>query len=192
MMQRRRGYLYAEMWLYQLERAHWSKRLGLFQKVLQKAEQQLVQLPAVAVISGYLPSTSPVDSGDIPVNLLPVIKCVWLLVGVDQLALRVLQGEHYGFYFRQQRDKVLKLAGYQVRHVTGWPCKLTGNKELTVAMFLDLNSETYQQASRYLGEIDRISFLSGRKLTCVIFTVFKKNNECYLYWVNYLIIRSCK
>ncbi|WP_312788401.1 AcaB family transcriptional regulator, partial [Escherichia coli] len=79
------------------------------QKLLSEVEQQLVQLPAVAVISD-ISSTSPVDLAIFSKS--PVgYKCVWLLVGVDQLALRVLQGEHYGFISRQQRDKVLKLAG---------------------------------------------------------------------------------
>lgn len=96
--------------------------------------------------------------------------------GVDQLALRVLQGEHYGFISRQQRDKVLKLAGYQVRHVTGMAVNYR-KYELT-RHNLDLNSETYQQASRYLGEIDP-DIISGRKR--VIFTVFKKiTNVIYI------------
>lgn len=153
----KKGYLYAEMWLYQLEQAL-EQGTRTIQKLLSEVEQQLVQLPAVAVISD-ISSTSPVDLAIFSKS--PVgYKCVWLLVGVDQLALRVLQGEHYGFISRQQRDKVLKLAGYQVRHVTGMAVNYR-KYELT-RHNLDLNSETYQQASRYLGEIDP-DIISGRK-----------------------------
>ncbi|HCR3550511.1 TPA: TIGR03761 family integrating conjugative element protein [Morganella morganii] len=153
----KKGYLYAEMWLYQLEQAL-EQGTQTIQKLLSEVEQQLVQLPAVAVISD-ISSTSPVDLAIFSKS--PVgYKCVWLLVGVDQLALRVLQGEHYGFISRQQRDRVLKLAGYQVRHVTGMAVNY--RKYEISRLNLDLNSETYQQASRYLGEIDP-DIISGKK-----------------------------
>lgn len=58
---------------------HWSKRTRTIQKLLSEVEQQLVQLPAVAVISD-ISSTSPVDLAIFSKS--PVgYKCVWLLVG---------------------------------------------------------------------------------------------------------------
>ena len=161
-----RGYLYAEMWLYQLECAL-EQGTKIIQELLSDVECQLIQLPTAVVISD-ISSTSPVDLeifSKSPIGY----KCVWLLVGIDQLAMRVLQGEHYGFISRQQRDKLLKLAGYQVRHITGMAISyrqydITRNN-------LDLGSELYQQAFRQLGEIDpdiilgkkRSSFLPALK-----------------------------
>ncbi len=67
----KKGYLYAEMWLYQLEQAL-EQGTRTIQKLLSEVEQQLVQLPAVAVISD-ISSTSPVD-WRYSVNLLLVIN----------------------------------------------------------------------------------------------------------------------
>ncbi|MGQ7745707.1 PFL_4669 family integrating conjugative element protein [Pectobacterium brasiliense] len=44
-------------------------------------------------------------------------RCVWLLVGYDQLAMRVFQAFHYGLISRAQRDKYLDNNGYAVRRI---------------------------------------------------------------------------
>ncbi|MEQ9859578.1 TIGR03761 family integrating conjugative element protein [Pectobacterium cacticida] len=46
-------------------------------------------------------------------------RCVWLLVGYDQLAMRVFQAFHYGLISRAQRDKYLDSNGYAVRQIYG-------------------------------------------------------------------------
>ncbi|UAN63367.1 PFL_4669 family integrating conjugative element protein [Serratia sp. JSRIV006] len=46
-------------------------------------------------------------------------RCVWLLVGYDQLALKAFQAFHYGLISRSQRDRVLSDGGYAVRRVYG-------------------------------------------------------------------------
>lgn len=152
-----RGNLYAEMWLYQIECAL-EKGTKVVQELLSDAERQSEQLPENAVISD-ISSTSPVDLeifSKSPIGY----KCVWLLVGVDQLAMRVLQCEHYGFISRQQRDKLLKLAGYQVRHITGMA---TNYRQFAITRNnLNLSSELYQQAARVLGELDP-DIISGKK-----------------------------
>lgn len=152
-----RGNLYAEMWLYQLECAL-EQGTKVIQELLSDLERQLVELPATVVISD-ISSTSPVDLeifSKSPIGY----KCVWLLVGVDQLAMRVLQGEHYGFISRQQRDKVLELASYQVRHVSGMA---RSYRQYAINRNnLDMNSKLYQQASRHLGKIDP-DIISGKK-----------------------------
>ncbi|MCL6392468.1 TIGR03761 family integrating conjugative element protein [Pectobacterium atrosepticum] len=44
-------------------------------------------------------------------------RCVWLLVGYDQLAMKVFQAFHYGLISRAQRDKYLDNNGYAVRRI---------------------------------------------------------------------------
>ncbi|MCI4175105.1 PFL_4669 family integrating conjugative element protein [Dickeya dianthicola] len=44
-------------------------------------------------------------------------RCVWLLVGYDQLALKVFQAFHYGLISRAQRDRYLDNNGYAVRQI---------------------------------------------------------------------------
>ena len=97
-----------------------------------------------------------------------------------------IAGEHYGFISRQQRDKVLKLAAIRFVMWQGW---LNYRKyELTRhnLWFKQWNLSTGFPLFRW-----NWSGYHFRKKNVRHFTVFKKNNECYLYWVNYLIIRSC-
>jgi integrating conjugative element protein (TIGR03761 family) len=46
-------------------------------------------------------------------------KCVWLLVGFDQLAMKAFQAAHYGLISRNERDNYLDRAGHAVRQVYG-------------------------------------------------------------------------
>ncbi|HEK0642313.1 TPA: TIGR03761 family integrating conjugative element protein [Proteus mirabilis] len=152
-----KGLLFAEMWLYRLEQAL-EQGMKSVQEQLRSVESQLSVLPEQIVISDITSSA--------PVNLevysrTPMgYRCVWLLVGIDRLALRVQQGYHYGLLSRQKRDKYLDNAGYQIRRVLGMSIAY---RQLPITRDnLDLNSETYQQASRYLGEIDP-DIISGKK-----------------------------
>ena len=47
-------------------------------------------------------------------------RCVWLLVGFDQLAMKAFQAWHYGLISRQKRDDLLSQGGHWVRQVYGW------------------------------------------------------------------------
>lgn len=46
-------------------------------------------------------------------------RCVWLLVGYDQLAMKAFQAFHYGLVSRSQRDQYLNRGGHAVRQVYG-------------------------------------------------------------------------
>ena len=46
-------------------------------------------------------------------------RCVWLLVGFDQLAMKAFQAWHYGLISRQKRDELLSQGGHWVRQVYG-------------------------------------------------------------------------
>lgn len=46
-------------------------------------------------------------------------RCVWLLVGYDQLAMKAFQAFHYGLISRTLRDRYLSRGGHAVRQVYG-------------------------------------------------------------------------
>lgn len=46
-------------------------------------------------------------------------RCVWLLVGFDELAKLAFQAHHYGLISRTERDKVLSQGAHAVRQVYG-------------------------------------------------------------------------
>ncbi|MDF7679914.1 TIGR03761 family integrating conjugative element protein [Enterobacteriaceae bacterium ESL0689] len=46
-------------------------------------------------------------------------RCVWLLVGYDQLAMKAFHAFHYGLISRAQRDQYLNIGGHAVRQVYG-------------------------------------------------------------------------
>jgi len=46
-------------------------------------------------------------------------RCVWLLVGYDNLAMKAFQAFHYGLISRAQRDQYLNRGGHAVRQVYG-------------------------------------------------------------------------
>jgi integrating conjugative element protein (TIGR03761 family) len=46
-------------------------------------------------------------------------RCVWLLIGYDQLAMKVFQAFHFGLISRSQRDAWLDSGGHAVRKVYG-------------------------------------------------------------------------
>lgn len=152
-----KGLLFAEMALYRLEEVI-DEGTQKVHEQLQFVDEILKTLPTQAVITD-ITSTSPINLEVFSRTPLGY-KCVWLLVGVDQLALRVLQGYHYGVLSRQKRDKYLDDAGHQVRRVLGMAASY---RQIPINRNnLDMKSEAYQQAIRYSGELDA-DIISGRK-----------------------------
>ncbi|MFN7073865.1 AcaB family transcriptional regulator, partial [Proteus mirabilis] len=95
-----KGLLFAEMWLYRLEQ-HLNTREERISSLIQKMEDTLKVIPKNVNIS-EIASVAPVNLG--VYSRTPVgYRCVWLLIGVDQLALKVLQAYHYGLLSRQLR-----------------------------------------------------------------------------------------
>lgn len=46
-------------------------------------------------------------------------RCIWLLIGYDQLAMKAFQAFHYGLISRSQRDTFLNGGGHAIRQVYG-------------------------------------------------------------------------
>ncbi|EGT3611635.1 TIGR03761 family integrating conjugative element protein [Morganella morganii] len=160
------GLLFAEMWLYKLEKTL-NEGLQRVQKLLLKAENVLKIVPENVRISD-IASTAPVNLevySRTPIGY----RCVWLLVGVDQLVLKTLQAYHYGLISRQLRDKTLDEACHQVRSALAMSFRY---RQIPVNRNnLDIHNEIYQQAIEIFGELDpdivngnkRSSFLPSLK-----------------------------
>ncbi|MGL4860186.1 MAG: PFL_4669 family integrating conjugative element protein [Enterobacteriaceae bacterium] len=87
-------------------------------------------------------------------------RCVYLLVGFDQLALKLFQAHHYGFISLQHRDYQLKEGGYQIRkifsvaqHYRSFP---VSRRDIVS------ESNTISPAQQYFGELDE-GVLLGKK-----------------------------
>lgn len=87
-------------------------------------------------------------------------RCVWLLVGYDQLAMKAFQAFHYGLISRAQRDQYLNRGGHAVRQVYG-----AIQPYYTVAVnrsdIINLTARGKEALAR-LGELDPDIF-SGKK-----------------------------
>ncbi|HHW4741482.1 PFL_4669 family integrating conjugative element protein [Escherichia coli] len=152
-----KGLLFAEMWLYRLEQ-HLNTREERISSLIQKMEDTLKVIPKNVNIS-EIASVAPVNLG--VYSRTPVgYRCVWLLIGVDQLALKVLQAYHYGLLSRQLRDKTLDDACHQVRSILGMAFRY--RQILINRHNLDIHNDMYQQAVKFFGELDA-DIICGKK-----------------------------
>lgn len=105
---------YADELLVKLEKALEASSLKIQSDVdelcnILKAIPQTISLTDVR-------SVSPLNIGVYSRSPLGY-RCVWLLVGYDQLAMKVFQSFHYGLISRAQRDQYLDSNGYAVRSI---------------------------------------------------------------------------
>jgi integrating conjugative element protein (TIGR03761 family) len=84
---------------------------------VQWVEQQVTVLPASVSMSA-VKSESPLNIGIFSRSPLGY-RCVWLLVGYDELAMKVFQAWHYGLISRQRRDELLSQGGHLIRKIYG-------------------------------------------------------------------------
>ncbi|MBE8612925.1 MULTISPECIES: PFL_4669 family integrating conjugative element protein [Morganellaceae] len=152
-----KGLLFAEMWLYRLEQ-HLNSRGEQIYSLMQKMEDTLKIIPKNVNIS-EIESTAPVNL-DVYSRTPVGYRCVWLLIGVDQLALKVLQAYHYGLVSRQLRDKTLDDACHQVRSILGMAFRY--RQVLINRHNIDIHNDIYQQAVKVFGELDA-DIISGKK-----------------------------
>ncbi|PVZ81175.1 TIGR03761 family integrating conjugative element protein [Serratia sp. S1B] len=140
---------YADAVMYQLEslidEAHQH-----IQHSLDEANHRLDELPFGISLSSVV-SSSPLNitvHSHTPVGY----RCVYLLVGFDQLALKLFQAHHYGFISRQHRDHQLQQAGYQIRRILAvarnYRSFPVSRREFTMA------TDAVLQARQHFGELD--------------------------------------
>ncbi|MFC0227675.1 PFL_4669 family integrating conjugative element protein [Serratia aquatilis] len=148
---------YADAVMYQLEKLIDEAHKNV-QRLLDEANDLIADLPSGISLSNVV-SKSPLNIGvhsHTPLGY----RCVYLLVGFDQLALKLFQAHHYGFISRQHRDDRLYQGGYQIRkifsaaqHYRSFPIT---RRDIVLA------TETIPPAQQYFGEVDR-EVLLGRK-----------------------------
>jgi len=88
-------------------------------------------------------------------------RCVYLLIGFDQFAKKVLQAFHYGLVSRTARDQLLSDGGRLIRQIYG---SVVGYRSLAVSrQDAAENNETWRRALAELGEPDRAVLLGTRR-----------------------------
>lgn len=90
---------------------------GRLQSAVAELDKTLSSLPGQVSMS-EVASVAPLNIGVFSRTPLGY-RCVWLLVGFDQLAMKAFQAWHYGMISRQKRDDLLSQGGHWVRQVYG-------------------------------------------------------------------------
>ena len=90
---------------------------GKVNEAVHWVDLQISALPA-AVSLTEVKAESPLNIGVFSRSPLGY-KCVWLLVGYDQLAMKAFQAWHYGLISRQRRDELLNHGGHLIRKIYG-------------------------------------------------------------------------
>ncbi|PHM64171.1 integrating conjugative element protein [Xenorhabdus stockiae] len=107
---------YADVWLVKLEQAleavsaNLRQNLAILQDILNAVPKQIT-LSAVS-------SVEPLNIGVYSHSPLGY-RCVWLLVGYDQLAMKTFQAFHYGLISRAERDAFLHNGSRAIRQIYG-------------------------------------------------------------------------
>jgi len=83
--------------------------------IVERLNHVLKAIPSGISITDVA-SSSPLNIGVFSQS--PIgYRCVWLLVGYDQLALKAFQAAHYGLISRNERDQYLDSGGHAIRQV---------------------------------------------------------------------------
>ncbi|MDE1491947.1 PFL_4669 family integrating conjugative element protein [Xenorhabdus bovienii] len=147
---------YADSWLIKLEQALVTASAGL-QQSITTLQEILNALPAQITLSS-VSSVEPLNIGVYSHSPLGY-RCVWLLVGFDQLAMKTFQAFHYGFISRSERDTLLHNGSRVIRQIYGL---VRSYRPLKVTR-ADIEEKTPAglDAIKWLGEPDP-DILSGR------------------------------
>ncbi|MBD2806693.1 TIGR03761 family integrating conjugative element protein [Xenorhabdus sp. ZM] len=147
---------YADSWLIKLEQALVAASASL-QKSIASLQETLNTLPDQVTLSA-VSSVEPLNIGVYSHSPLGY-RCVWLLVGFDQLAMKTFQAFHYGFISRSERDTLLHHGSRVIRQIYGL---VRSYRALKVSR-ADIEEKTPAglEAIKLLGEPDP-DILSGR------------------------------
>ncbi|EOC0699181.1 PFL_4669 family integrating conjugative element protein [Salmonella enterica subsp. enterica serovar Kokomlemle] len=128
------------------------------QEELDGLKKVMSMVPAQVTISD-ITSVSPLNIGVF--SRTPVgYRCVWLLVGFDQLAMQAFQAAHYGIISRRELNSCLGRGGYLVRQIYGAAQKY---RYLPVTREdIAVNNDKAREAIKLFGKIDP-DILSGKK-----------------------------
>ncbi|MBC8946532.1 PFL_4669 family integrating conjugative element protein [Xenorhabdus indica] len=107
---------YADVWLVKLEQALEGASASLRQN-LAILQDTLNAVPPQITLSA-VSSVEPLNIGVYSHSPLGY-RCVWLLVGYDQLAMKTFQVFHYGLISRAERDAFLHNGSRAIRQIYG-------------------------------------------------------------------------
>ncbi|PHM46678.1 PFL_4669 family integrating conjugative element protein [Xenorhabdus miraniensis] len=107
---------YADVWLVKLEQALETASANLRQN-LAILQDTLNAIPPQITLSA-VSSVEPLNIGVYSHSPLGY-RCVWLLVGYDQLAMKTFQAFHYGLISRAERDAFLHNGSRVIRQIYG-------------------------------------------------------------------------
>ncbi|MDE9447860.1 TIGR03761 family integrating conjugative element protein [Xenorhabdus bovienii] len=147
---------YADSWLIKLEQALATASASL-QQSIATLQETLNALPEHVTLSA-VSSVEPLNIGVYSHSPLGY-RCVWLLVGFDQLAMKTFQAFHYGFISRSERDALLHNGSRVIRQIYGL---VRSYRPLKVTR-ADIEEKTPAglEAIKWLGEPEP-DILSGR------------------------------
>lgn len=128
------------------------------QEELDGLKKVMSMVPAQVTISD-ITSVSPLNIGVF--SRTPVgYRCVWLLVGFDQLAMQAFQAAHYGIISRRELNSCLGRGGYLVRQIYGAAQKY---RYLPVTREdIAVNNDKAREAIKLFGKVNP-DILSGKK-----------------------------
>ncbi|ECA1950128.1 TIGR03761 family integrating conjugative element protein [Salmonella enterica subsp. enterica serovar Virchow] len=107
---------FADQKMYLLEQ-EFNHGTGTLDKLMSELDSVLKNVPSRVSLSEAL-SIAPVNISVF--SRTPVgYRCVWLLVGFDQLALKAFQASHYGLISRSQQDDYLRRGAQSIRRAYG-------------------------------------------------------------------------
>lgn len=150
---------YADAVMYQIESLIDDARQHI-QRLLNDASQHLIQ-PFPGITLSDVVSSKPLNiavHSHTPVGY----QCVYLLIGFDQLALKLFQAHHYGFISRQHRDHQLQDCGHRIRKIFTTALRYRTFPVSRKDLLAESDSGGQAQARDYFGELDAL-ILSGKK-----------------------------
>ncbi|MCX8959068.1 TIGR03761 family integrating conjugative element protein [Erwinia psidii] len=128
------------------------------QSRVEELQTILTSVPAAVSLS-EIASSTPLNIGVFSRSPLGY-RCVWVLVGYDQMALKAFQAAHYGLISRNRRDELLSHCAHLIRKVYG---VLRPYRTVKVTRYdLALQTPEALQATEKLGFPDA-DILSGKK-----------------------------
>lgn len=148
---------YADQKMFELETLLQSASVKMNDE-LAALRQTMSMLPAQVTLT-EVNCASPLNIGVFSRTPLGY-RCVWLLVGFDQLAMQAFQAAHYGFISRHELQRSLRRGGYLIRQIYG-----TAQKYRFVPVSrrdFALQNDQYREAVRLAGDIDE-AVLLGKK-----------------------------
>lgn len=127
--------------------------------LIHKVDTEMALLPDGVTLS----EVASVDPLDIQVFTRTPLgyRCVFLLVGFDQCAKKVLQASHYGLITRAQRDHYLSEGGRLLRQVYG--SVLSYRRFDVTRLDAAENNELWHQACAEYGEPDPAVLLGTKR-----------------------------